>query len=323
MSKFRLRQEKLDKYKAKTWDVVIIGGGAAGIAAAIYSARYMLDTIIVTETEGGTLLEAAEIENYPGFPSIMGPELATRFYEHLRKYDVSVIRARVTDVSKTNNGLFIVKGTRGLELKTKTVIVAVGTVRRKLGVPGEEELHGRGVSYCTVCDAPIFKGKIVAVVGGGDSALQGALLASKYAVKVYLIHRRSTFRAQPIYVKQVKENPKIELVLNETVVEIGGKDKVEWIKLKSGKILRVDGIFIEIGEEPPKEFLKRIGLELDEKGFIKVREDMSTNIPGIFAAGDVTNIPLKQVVTAVYTGARAATSAYEYISKAKYSGWGA
>ncbi len=322
MSKFRLRQQKLDEYKSKTWDVVIVGGGAAGVAAAIYSARYMLDTIIVTETEGGTLLEAAEIENYPGFPSIMGSSLAVKFYEHLRKYNVPVIRARVTEISKTSNGLFLVKGTRGLELRSRTVIIAIGTVRRKLGVPGEEELHGRGVSYCTVCDAPIFKGKVVAVIGGGDSALQGALLVSKYAAKVYLVHRRNEFRAQPIYVKQVRENPKIELVLSDTVVEIGGKDKVEWIKLRSGKVLKVDGVFIEIGEEPPREFLEKIGLELDEKGFIKVREDMSTNIPGIFAAGDVTNIPLKQVVTAVYTGARAATAAYEYVSKMKYSGWG-
>lgn len=323
MSKFRIRTERLDKYRTQLWDVVIVGGGAAGVAAAIYAARYMLKTIIVTETEGGTLLEAAEIENYPGFPSILGPDLAVKFYEHLRKYDVPILKARVIGIEKKDDGTFTIKGTRGLELRSKTVILAIGTIRRKLGVPGEEELAGRGVSYCTVCDAPIFKGRVVAVVGGGDSALQGALLAAKHASKVYLIHRRSQFRAQPIYVKQVKKIPKIELILNETVVEIGGKEKVEWIRLRSGRILKVDGIFIEIGEEPPREFLKSIGLELDEKGFVKVKEDMSTNIPGIFAAGDVTNIPLKQVVTAVYTGARAATSAYKYISHRQYSGWGA
>lgn len=322
MSRFRMRLPKLDEYKSILWDTVIVGGGAAGVAAAIYSARYMLKTIIVTETEGGTLLEAAEIENYPGFPSIQGPDLALKFYEHLGRYDVPVVKARVTDIVRLDNGLFLVRSTRGLELKTKTVILAIGTVRRKLGVPGEEEFAGRGVSYCTVCDAPLFKGKVVAVIGGGDSALQGALLVAKHASKVYIVHRRDQFRAQPIYVKQVREAPNIELVLNETVTEIGGKEKVEWIRLGSGRILDVDGVFIEIGEEPPREFLKKIGLELDEKGFVKVRDDMSTNIPGLFAAGDVTNIPFKQVVTAVYTGARAATSAYEYISHTQYSGRG-
>ncbi len=319
-SKFRLRMTRIKDYVGKLWDVVIIGAGAAGVAAGIYSARYMLKTIVVSENEGGTLLEAAEIENYPGFPLILGPDLARKFIDHLRKYDVPILRSRVTDIIRKEDGLFLIKGTRGLELKAKTVILALGTVRRKLGVPGEEEFAGRGVSYCTVCDIPLFKGKVVAIVGGGDSALQGVLLASRHASKVYLIHRRDRFRAQPIYVEQAKKLDNVEFVLKETVVEIGGSNKVEWVRLRSGRILKVDGIFIEIGEEPPREFLEKIGLELDEKGFIKVREDMSTNIPGIFAAGDVTNIPLKQIVTAVYTGARAATSAYEYITKMKVEG---
>jgi len=217
----------------------------------------------------------------------------------------------------------VVRGTRGFEARARSIIIAVGSKRRKLGVPGEEELQGRGVSYCSICDGPLFKGrKSVAVVGGGDSALEGALLLSGYVEKVYLIHRRRQFRAKPYYVEQVKSRDNIELVLDSVVKRIEGRDTVERV-LVANKVtgetfsLDVDGIFIEIGFEPMKEWFQKIGLEVDETGYIKVDEWMRTNVEGIFAAGDCTNawIGFRQVVTAVAMGAVAAYSAYNYLSE--------
>jgi len=300
----------------KTYDVVIVGGGPAGVAAGIYAARYMLDTVLITKEKGGQMDEAGYVENYPGFKRILGPDLVDKFYDHLSEYKVPVILDEVTNIIREDNGLFTVETVSGKRFRTKTVILALGVIRRKLGVPGEKEFSGRGVSYCAPCDAPLYKEKVVAVVGGGDSAASAALLLADYAKKVYLIHRRDKLRAQPFYVKKLTTHPKIQLILNSNVAEIGGTKTVEWVKIReTGEKIRVDGVFIEIGSDPPKEFFRKIGIETDEKGYAIVGPDQSTNIPGVFAAGDCTTAcnRFKQIITAAAQGAVAADSAYRYI----------
>ncbi len=299
----------------KIYDVIIVGGGPAGIAAGIYAARYMLSTIIITKDKGGQMSEAGYVENYPGIKSILGPDLVDKFYDHLGEYRVPVILDEVLDVKK-NESLFNVLTSSGKNFKSKTVILALGVIRKKLGVPGEEEFSGRGVSYCAPCDAPLYKDKIVAVIGGGNSAASAALLLADYAKKVYLVHRREKLKAQPFYVRKLTTHPKIQLILKSNVAEIGGTKTVEWIKIKeTGEKIRVNGVFVEIGSDPPKEFFKKIGVEVDEKGYVKVGPDQSTNIPGLFAAGDCTTAcnMFKQIITAAAQGAVAADSAYRYI----------
>ncbi|MEM4775532.1 MAG: FAD-dependent oxidoreductase [Sulfolobales archaeon] len=305
----------------EVFDVIVVGGGPAGLSAALYAARFSLKVLLVTESIGGTLNEAGVIDDYIGVPDVLGPELAKKFESHVMKYRVPVVIDRVVAVRRIGEEFEVVLQNSG-SYRSTSVIIAVGSLRRGLGVPGEDRLKGRGVTYCAPCDAPMFKDKEVAVVGGGNAALQGALLVASYASKVYLVHRRDSFRAFPVYVGLVERNPKIELVLNSVITEIGGTDRVEWIKVKnlvSGetKEIKVSGVIIEIGSEPPRDFLKSIGLELDEYGYVIVRPGQKTNIEGIFAAGDCTGGPYKkkfdQIVTAVAEGAVAAYSAYEYV----------
>lgn len=312
----------------KVYDVVVVGGGPAGLTAALYAARYMLSVVVITERIGGQMAEAGWIENYPGIPRIVGPELAKRFEEHVKRYNVPIILDTVVDVLRDGE-LFVVKLASGVELKGHTIILAIGVRKRRLGVPGELEFLGRGVSYCAPCDAPLFRGKRVAVVGGGDSAASAALLLAEYADKVYIVHRRDQLRVQPLYRKLLDENPRIEVLYNRVVKRICGDKVVRKLVLENtvnGQIeeLNVDGVFIEIGAEPPTDFAKKLGLEVDDKGYIKVRDDMSTNIPGVFAAGDCTNAfgGVKQIIVAAAMGAIAATSAYKYLLGKKEGGRG-
>lgn len=312
----------------KVYDVVVVGGGPAGLTAALYAARYMLSVVVITERIGGQMAEAGWIENYPGIPRIVGPELAKRFEEHVKRYNVPIILDTVVDVLRDGE-LFVVKLASGVELKGRTIILAIGVRKRRLGVPGELEFLGRGVSYCAPCDAPLFRGKRVAVVGGGDSAASAALLLAEYADKVYIVHRRDQLRVQPLYRKLLDENPRIEVLYNRVVKRICGDKVVRKLVLENtvnGQIeeLNVDGVFIEIGAEPPTDFAKKLGLEVDDKGYIKVRDDMSTNIPGVFAAGDCTNAfgGVKQIIVAAAMGAIAATSAYKYLLGKKEGGRG-
>jgi len=299
-------------------DTVVIGGGPAGLGAAMYAARFRLKTILITSEVGGQLNKAGWVEDYLGFTRIMGPELAGRFEDHVRHYDVPILLGTVAKVERGE--LFRVITDSGDEYLTRTVIVAVGERRRKLGVPGEEEYSGRGVSYCAPCDAPLFKNMVTAVVGGGDSAAQAALLLSEYSTKVYLIHRRNSLRAQPHYQELIARNNKIEILWNTVVRELRG-DKVlrsalvENLVSGETKELALDGLFIEIGSEPPREFLEGLGVELVD-GYVKVNENMETSVPGIFAAGDcVTLTPkgFRQIIIAAAQGAVAAYSAYQYI----------
>ncbi|MEM3142525.1 MAG: FAD-dependent oxidoreductase, partial [Zestosphaera sp.] len=302
---FRLGMPKKPR-ETETLDVLVVGAGPAGLTAALYCKRLGLKTACVGEDIGGTLNEAGVVDDYIGVQDILGPELAKRFVDHVRKYEVPIYKDLVVDIVRENN-TFKILTKSGAVFTTKAVILAVGSKRRKLGVPGEAELAGKGVTYCAACDAPLFKEKIVAVVGGGNSALQSALLMTSYASKVYLIHRRDSFRAYDVYVKSVTNHPKIELVLNSVVRSIGGDKSVEWVEVENLvtheiRKIRVDGVLVEIGSEPPKDFFNNIGLKLDEHGYVIIEPGQKTNIEGIFAAGDCTGGHYKkkfdQVVTA-------------------------
>ena len=318
---FRLSIPKKPR-SGKEYDLVIIGAGPAGMSAGLYAARLGLKSLIVGKEIGGALGNAGEVDDYLGIIAVQGPDLVKKFEKHVRKYDVPIIRDEVVGVEKSGE-LFITKLLDGTIYISKALIVAVGSRRKKLGVPGEEEFGGRGVSYCAPCDAPLFKGKVTAVVGGGNSALQAALLLTIYSPKVYLIHRREEFKAFPVYIDRIRKEPRVELVLNSVVRRIEGSKSVKWVEIENKvtgamKKLKAEGVIVEIGSEPPKEFFKSIGLETDEKGYIIVGTGQETSIKGLFAAGDCTASPhkkkLDQVVTAVAEGAVAALSAYEYLT---------
>ncbi|WP_338603511.1 thioredoxin-disulfide reductase [Sulfolobus tengchongensis] len=305
------------------FDVIIVGLGPAAYGAALYTARYMLKTLVIGETPGGQLTEAGIVDDYLGLIEIQASDMIKVFNKHIEKYNVPVLLDVVEKIENRGDE-FVVKTKRKGEFRADSVILGIGVKRRKLNVPGEQEFAGRGISYCSVCDAPLFKNRVVAVVGGGDSALEGAEILSSYATKVYLIHRRDSFKAQPIYVETVKRKPNVEFILNSVVKEIKGEKIVKKVvveNLKTGEIkeLDVNGVFIEIGFDPPTDFAKANGIETDANGYIKVDEWMRTNIPGVFAAGDCTSMWLgfRQIITSVAQGSVAATSAYRYLTEKK------
>ncbi|GAB6147513.1 thioredoxin-disulfide reductase [Stetteria hydrogenophila] len=312
--------------KGARYDVVVVGGGPAGFSAAMYAARFLLKTVVLAEEVGGQLNYTDWVDDYPALGRIKASDLVRRFRSHAEDlFGVEVYeRVRVERFERVDDTWFRVTGTRGLDVYAKTIILATGSRRRKLNVPGEREYAGRGVSYCSVCDAPFYKGKdAVAVVGGGDAAFEGAILLSGYVKKVYLIHRRRGFRAKPFFVEVARSKPNIEFVLDSVVKEIRGDGSRVTSVVVVNKVtgeereIPVNGVFIEIGFEPPKEWYQSLGLETDEAGYIKVDEWMRTNIPGVFAAGDCTSMwrGFRQVVTAAAMGAVAAYSAYNYLTE--------
>ncbi len=311
-----MRKPSMERY-----DVVIIGGGPAGLTAGLYAARYQLKTIIITKLVGGLVTEAPIVDDYPGLPEIPGNKLVDQFVKHVRKYDVPIIVDEAVSVIRDGEYWCVETRLSG-RICGYTVIIAIGSEKRKLGVPGEDRLAGRGVSYCATCDGPLFKGRRVAVVGGGNSAFTSALYLASLASKVLLIHRRDQFRAFKVYVERAKKTPNIELITNTVITEILGDKRVEAIRVKNRvtgeeKIIPVDAVFVEIGLVPPKDFLEKIGVELDERGYAKVNPDQSTNLPGIYVAGDAAGGPCKyrfeQIITAAAEGAKAADAAFKYI----------
>lgn len=294
------------------YDVIIIGAGPAGLTAALYVARSGLKTAVISKDVGGTANSILLLENWPGFKG-SGPELIKKFYEHVKEYDIDFILENVLEINKNKN--FKVK-TKTKEIECKSVILTVGTERRKLDIKGEKELTGKGVSYCVTCDGFFFKDKIVSVIGGRDSAVTSALALSDIARKVYLIYRGEKLRCEDINSKRAEEKENIEIIYNAIPLEILGEDKVSGMKIKEKEEMRdieMDGIFIEIGSVPLSGFTKNLNLEKDESGFVIVDADMNTNVSGLFAAGDVTNQKLKQVVIAAGQGAIAGKNAYDYV----------
>ena len=305
------------------YDVVIAGQGAAAFAAGLYAARYQIKSLIIGETFGGETATGGLIENYPGYPEIDGFDLMLKFKEQVEKYDVPIIDDKVDSVKKQEN-LFQVKTFGGEMFSAGTVILAVGRNRRTLNLKNEEEWVGRGVSYCSTCDAPMHKNNVVAIVGGGNAAVEGALLLSRYASTVYLIYRKEEFtRPEPISLQQLNQSKNIKQVMSTNVTQLNGVDGLDSISIDKEyngvSEIDVDGIFIEIGADPRVEIPNQLKLELNEKNEVIVDSEMRTNVEGIFAAGDLCNSSgdLKQTITAASQGAIAATSTYHYIMNSK------
>lgn len=301
------------------YDVLIIGLGCAGYTAAIYASRYKLTTFIVGAEEGGLGMTAAEVGNWPGNEHITGPDLMENFRKHATSFEqVTHKIARVVKVEKGQD-MFCLHLDDGSKVEGKTLIFAMGSSKRHLGVMGEEEFSGKGVTYCATCDAFFYRNKTVAVIGGGDSAVEGAAIAAQVASKVYLIHRRDTFRAEPYWIDEVKAKPNVTFVLETNVLEIRGEQKVTGIKLdkpfEGSDVLAVDGVFIEIGADPATGLAKELGCAIDEKGYLKVDNAQRTNVPGVFGAGDITSGSnhFAQFTTAAGEASVAANSAFNYL----------
>lgn len=301
------------------WDVIIIGSGPAGLTAAIYSTRSGLSTIIFAGIAwGGQLMTADVVENYPGFPEgILGRELMERIKRQAERFGAKIVYEDILKVDFSASPFKVY--TYDNEYLGKTVVIATGGKYRKLGVPSEEKLAGKGVSYCAVCDGHFFKDRRVVVVGGGNTAISEALFLSNIARKVYLIHRRDELRAEKYLQEKVFKNSKIELILSHIVVDILGENQVAGVKLKDLKsqrewILECEGIFIAIGHEPATDLFKG-QLKLTDSGHIQVRDHVKTSIPGVYAAGDVADPKYRQAITAAAMGAIAAIEADEFIRK--------
>jgi len=299
------------------FDLVIIGGGPAGLAAGLYAARARLRVVLLEKSApGGQVLITDWIENYPGFPEgLSGFDLVQKMTEQVKKVDLKISTDEVRFVDFSNQTKKIQLS--NASISTNTVIIATGAAPKRLGVPGEEKFLGRGVSFCGTCDGPFYKEQVVAAVGGGDTAVKESVFLTKFAKKVYQIHRRDQLRAESILQERAFANDKIEFVWDSVVSRISGSTGVEKITVKNVKTnetreLEVDGCFIWVGIDPNTEFL-RDKVKLDSSGFVIVDTHMETSVPGVYAAGDVRNTPLRQVVTAVGDAAIAAFSAQHYI----------
>ncbi|MDO8528698.1 MAG: FAD-dependent oxidoreductase [Nanoarchaeota archaeon] len=297
----------------KSYDVIILGAGPGGLTAGIYAARAGLKTAVISKDIGGTATSIVKLENWPGFHGT-GPELIQNIYEHLKEYKVDIILDEINLIEKKGKGFIIHSKKKNVE--GKTVIITTGKGRRKLNIPGEKKLTGKGVSYCVMCDGFFFKDKITAVIGGSDSALMSALSLSDIAEKVYIIYRGERLRDGKLTVKKVQKKKNIETIYNAIPTKILGNKKVEKIVFDikgKEKTLDVDGIFVEIGSIPLMEFAKKLNLKLDEEDNIIVDDEMKTSVPGIFAAGDVTNSKTKQVVVASSQGAIAVKGVMDFL----------
>lgn len=313
--KFILAGKKIPHEKVYHYDVLILGGGPAGLASAIYSSRYGMKTALISKNMGGMINYAEEIENYPGYLG-SGKRLMNKFFLQAKKFGADVLNDDIISIERDSNGLIVAVSSKKI-IHAKTIIIALGTQKKRLNIKGEDKFLGRGVSYCATCDGNFFKGKDVAVIGGGDSACKSALLLSGIAKRVFLVHRAKEEQCEKILVKRMITKKNIEIFADSSPMEIKGEKKVSQLVIwKNNRELglKVDGVFIEIGSMPLSDIAKLLGLKLDEEGYIHVDENMATNVRGVFAAGDVVKSKLKQVVIAASQGAIAAKSAYDYIS---------
>ena len=299
------------------YDLIIIGSGAAGLAAALYAGRYQMKVLIIGKKLGGQTRNAGIIENYPGVRPIDGFDLMILMKQQTDFLRGKVIEEEVTKIDKKNN-LFEV-ATKEASYTAYATILAIGAEHKRLNLPNEDKFAGNGVHYCATCDGPLYKNKTVAMIGGSDAAIKGANLLSEYAQKIYIINLEDKITAEPINFQQTKRlGDKVEIILGNTVKEIVGKQKLEKIVLKKpyqGKTeLAVDGMFVQIGTEPNLNLIESLEVEKDQQGYVKVDNQMKTNVEGFFAAGDITNHfgAFKQIITAAAMGSVAATSAYEY-----------
>lgn len=299
-------------------DLLIVGTGMTGIGAAIYAGRFDMKTLMIGELPGGTITLTHLVENYPGYKRLSGLELANHFKDHVDDVGVPMEQGTVTKIARKNpEACFEVTTANGKVYHAKTVLLATGTQHRKLGVTGEEALANKGVSYCATCDGPLFRNKVMVIVGGSDSAVKESLLLGKYGTKVYIVYRGETVRAEPINKRRMEQTPNIEVMTKTNITEIIGKDQVEKVKFDTGKELECQAVFIEIGRLPRTELAKELGVALNDKGEVIINKASETNVPGFFAAGDCTNTDWKQAIVGVAEGCMAAYSAYQYIGKSE------
>lgn len=311
--------------KPKLFDVAIIGAGPAGLAASVYASRYKLSNAIFGHELGGYVSTTHLVEDYLGYQSVTGMDLAKDFVEHAKKFGADIIAEKVTKISRDKE-TFTLETWSGDHYAARAILLAVGTEHNKLGVPGEGKFEGRGVSYCVTCDAAFFKDKPVAIVGGGDSALKGALHLTEFASQVYVVHRRSEFRAEPTWVDRVKERQNVTFLMENAVTEVLGEQKVTGVKLtkafKGKDTLTVDGVFIEIGSTPDKILPDMVGAKVDRHQNVIVTTQQRTTAERVWAAGDNTtgSAIFRQIGTASAEGSIAAGDMYEYLNDGQ-SAW--
>ncbi|MDO8340320.1 MAG: FAD-dependent oxidoreductase [Candidatus Burarchaeum sp.] len=308
---------------AECYDVAIIGGGVTGFSAAMYAGRFELKTAVFAETRGGTIVLSPAVENFPGFEKIVGFDLAEKIMNQALKFGAELKDERVEKVEKKKDGGFALTTKRG-EYCAKTVIFTTGTTWKKMGVPGEEKFSGKGVHYCALCDGAFYKGKVIGVVGSGDSAVKESLLLAGYGSKVYLLIRKDAPKAEPVNCRMLEAEKKVEVITKVTVREVkgGGQEGMERVtgvlldrEVNGSRELKLDGLFVAIGHEPLSGLAKSLGAKLNAKGEIVVNRDMETGVPGVYAAGDVVDSKFKQAATGAGEGVTAVHSAYEYLKK--------
>ncbi|MFX1468165.1 MAG: NAD(P)/FAD-dependent oxidoreductase [Promethearchaeota archaeon] len=297
----------------KIYDLIVLGGGPSAIGCAIYAARFAMDVLIVGKTFGGLIATTHIVENYPAITSISGQGLMDMFKEHMDSLNIPYISDEIRSINKIDDHFELYSFFQ--KFKAYSICIATGSERKKLGIPGEEEFAGRGVSYCATCDGLFYNDKVVCVIGGSDSAAKEALYLAQNTKKVYIIYRGEDIRAEPINKKRVLENEKIEIIYKTNVTQIKGEGIVKSVVFNNGKEFKVDGVFIEIGSIPKSDLAKRIGVVTNEKGEIKINRKSETNVKGIFAAGDVADAPFKQAITGVAEGVIAAYSAFDYVKE--------
>ncbi|MEH6992637.1 thioredoxin-disulfide reductase [Neobacillus drentensis] len=305
----------------KIYDVIIAGAGPAGMTAAVYTSRANLSTLMIERgMPGGQMANTEDVENYPGFESILGPELSTKMFEHAKKFGAEYAYGDIKEIIDNGDVKTVVAGSK--QYKAYSVIISAGAEYKKVGVPGEKELSGRGVSYCAVCDGAFFKQKELYVIGGGDSAVEEGVYLTRFASKVTIVHRRDELRAQKILQDRAFANEKIDFIWNHTIKSINDKDgkvgSVTLVSTQNGEEqdLPADGVFIYIGMIPLSKPFSNLGIT-NENGYIETNELMETKVPGIFAAGDIREKTLRQIVTATGDGSIAAQSAQHYIEELK------
>ena len=297
----------------KTYELIVLGGGPTAIGCAIYAARFAMDVLVIGKTFGGLIATTHIVENYPAITSISGQGLMDMFKDHMDSLKIPYISDEIRSIERVDDHFELHSFFQ--KFKAFSICIATGSERRKLGIPGEEEFTGRGVSYCATCDGPFYKDKNVIVIGGSDSAAKEALFLAQSVNKVYIVYRGEEIRAEPINKQRVYENDRIEIIYKTKIVEIKGDTTVKSVIFDNGKQFEVDGVFIEIGSIPKSELAKQIGVETNEKGEIKINRKSETNIAGIFAAGDVADAPFKQAITGVAEGVIAAYSAFDYVKE--------
>ncbi|MFW9828973.1 MAG: NAD(P)/FAD-dependent oxidoreductase [Candidatus Thorarchaeota archaeon] len=308
---YNINLEDLDL--EKVFDLIVLGGGPAAIGCAIYAARFAMEVLIIGKTFGGLIATTHLVENYPAITSTSGQGLMDMFKDHMDSLKIPYISDEIRNIEKVDDHFVLHSFFQ--KFNAFSLVIATGSKRRKLGIPGEEQFAGHGVSYCATCDGPFYRDKVVCVIGGSDSAAKEALFLAKNSKKVYIIYRGDDIRAEPINKKRVLENEKIEIIYRTNIVEIKGNNTVKSVIFENGKEFEVDGVFIEIGSNPNSGLAKSIGVETNEKGEIKINRKSETNIPGIFAAGDVADAPFKQAITGVSEGVIAAYSAFDYVKE--------